>query len=54
MLSSSKSSELGVKATTGSVLNFLLTLSAWASRTSNFKKDGLMTSDFIAMVKQLK
>lgn len=51
MLSSSKSSRLEVKATTGSVLNFVLTLSTWASRILfNFKKAGLITSDFKAMV----
>lgn len=51
MLSSSKSSRLEVKGTTGSVLNFVLTLSTWASRILlNFKKAGLITSDFKAMV----
>lgn len=51
MLSSIKSSGLGVKATTESILNFLLFVSIWARRILlNYKKAGLMTSDCKAII----
>ena len=45
MLSSNKSSELGVKATKESVLDLLLIVSTWASRTLDF-----LRLDFKAVV----